>query len=417
MSVTSQLTKDDKRILFFVALVWGVDMLYYLKAIVMRLPVVNLLADYFVPLVVIASMLIAFRSLYKRFIMADYAFYTICVIAYVVTYVLFPNNATYLDQFMPLVFFQMLPYFFVGLLVEPPKQIKVIEYVSMAYIVLSLVYLTATFATRDVGGEEMGLAYSMLPHLLVLLYAVIRKFHWYTLTIFLLGLFRLLGTGNRGSLLCIAFFLFLYLLIAGRFRHKWFVVTIVSAAVLVIWWRQDVVFGYLNDTLAGLGFNTRVFNMMSEGKLSDANGRDVLFSFFKGKIETGGLFGYGILGDRALMNMENGYPHNLAVELWVDFGIFLGSALLLVLLYLFVKAYLCASNQDSKAYLALFFTVGVFSLFLSNSYLSNPMFFMAIGYAVRTIRDSRTNNYHTSQLHHANENPISKYKHRLRRSN
>lgn len=191
-----------------------------------------------------------------------------------------------------------------------------------------------------------------------------------------------------------------------RFRHKWIALSTVAVAVLVIWSQQDAVFGYLNDTLSDLGFNTRVFDMMAEGGLSDANGRDVLFSFFKGKIETGGLFGYGILGDRALMNMENGYPHNLALELWVDFGLFLGTALLIILLYLFVRAFISTSNQDIRAYLMLFFTVGVFSLFLSDSYISNPMFFMAIGYAVRTIRDSRTNNYHTSQLHHANENPI-----------
>lgn len=147
--------------------------------------------------------------------------------------------------------------------------------------------------------------------------------------------------------------------------------------------------------------------MMAEGELSDANGRDVLFSFFKGKIETGGLCGYGILGDRALMNMENGYPHNLALELWVDFGLFLGTTLLIIFLYLFVRAFISTSIQDIRAYLVLFFSVGVFSLFLSDSYISNPMLFMAIGYAVRTIRDSRTNNYHnTSQLHHANENPI-----------
>lgn len=393
-----QYSKDDKRILYFVALVWGVDILYYLKAIVMRLPVVNQLADYFVSAVVIISLLFTFSSLSKKYKMVDFVFYAVCIIAYLATYLIFPDNATYLDQFLPMVFFQTLPYFFVGLLVEPPKQVKVIEYVSMTSIVLSLVYLTVTFAARDVEGEEMGVAYSLLPHLLVLLYAIIRKFRWYTLAIFLLGLFRLLGTGNRGSLLCIAFFLILYLLIAGRFRHKWLILSAVAMAVFVIWLQQDALFSYLNDTLSNLGFNTRLFNMMAEGELSDANGRDVLFSFFKGKIETGGLFGYGILGDRALMNMENGYPHNLALELWVDFGLFLGTALLIILLYLFVRAFICTSNQDIKAYLVLFFIVGVFSLFLSDSYISNPMFFMAIGYAVRTIRDSKTLKSQSPQL-------------------
>ena len=92
MSLTAQLTKDDKKVLYIVALVWGVDMLYYLKAVVMRLPVINLLSDIFVPSVVVISLMVTFSSLCKRFRGSDYIFYVACIVVYLLTYVLFPAN-------------------------------------------------------------------------------------------------------------------------------------------------------------------------------------------------------------------------------------------------------------------------------------------------------------------------------------
>ena len=389
MGSTVQYTRDDKRILFFVALVWGADMLYYLKAVVMRLPVINTMADYFVPVVIIISLLITLGSLTKRLKLSDYFFYLGCVVLYLLTFVLFPANDKWLEMFLPMVFFQTLPYFFIGLLIEPQKQLKVIEYVSMVSIVLSLIYLYSTFSTREVEGEEMGVAYSLLPHLLIVLNSCFRNFKWYSLLIFILGFLRLLGTGNRGTLVCLAFYVIVFLLFCSHAKYKWVVVSLLSALTVFVLFKHEVIFGLLSDFLGGLGFNTRVFDMALNDEFVNANGRDTLSIFFTDKIGTGSIFGYGIMGDRTLLNMENGYPHNLALEFLIDFGVPLGGSLLMALVSILLFAFKYSKTPEAKSMLVVFVTVGFVSLFISDSYLANPMFFLLIGYAVQIIRNNR----------------------------
>lgn len=410
MGITSQYTKDEKRILFFVALVWGADMLYYLKAVVMRLPIINLLSNFFIPSVVIISLLVTFSSLSKRIKVADFVFYFVCIAIYLLNFVFYPANFEWLTFFLPSVFFQVLPYFFIGLLITSQKHIKVIETVSIAYVVFSLIYLYFTMASRTFEGEEMGAAYSLLPHLLIVLVACFRRFKWYYLVVFILGLLRLMGTGNRGTLLCLALFLILYLLFCVKSKYKFWLVGLLALMVVYIGYRQELFFGSLGEFMGGQGFNTRVFDMTLNNEFYDSNGRDDLASFFMSKINMGGFFGYGIFGDRTLLHDEHGYPHNLLLELWVDFGMLVGSILFLVVLWLVYKAFRSCNTKESMSFLLVFVIVGFFSLFLSNTYLSNPMFFLMIGYCIRTIRDQKaTNKYNNIPSISAHENLVSKY--------
>ena len=405
MGIASKYTKDDKRILFFVALIWGADMLYYLKAVVMRLPFINLLSNLFIPSVIIISLLVTFGSLSKHFKTTDYLFYFGCWGIYVLNFVLFPANFEWLAYFMPSVFFQILPYFFIGLLIDSSKQIKIIENVSLAYVVFSLVYLYFTMATRNFEGEEMGAAYSLLPHLLMLLVACFRRFKWYILVVFILGLLRLMGTGNRGTLICLAIFIILYLLFCVESKYRFWLAGLLTAIVVFIGFRQDLFFDAVGGFLGGFGFNTRVFDMAMNNEFYDANGRDGLASYFMDKIGKGGVFGYGLLGDRTLMSNEHGYPHNLLLEFWVDFGWLLGSVIFLVVLWLIIKAFKSCKTKEAMSLLILFVSVGFVSLFLSNSYLSNPFFFLLIGYCVRVFRDSKSSNLSIPVY----ENTISKH--------
>ena len=406
MSLTTQLTKDDKKVLYIVALVWGVELLYYFKAVVLRLPLINEFADIFVPIVVIISILCMMSSIVKKFKATDFLFYLGCLTLYIITYITFPINERWLDMFMPIVFFQVLPYFFLGLLLDPQKQLRVIEYVSMAYIVLSLIYLFLTFSTRDVDGEEMGAAYALLPHLLIVFNSCLRNFKWYSLLIFLLGLLRLLGTGNRGSLVCIAFFAIVYFLFCSENKHKWVVVLLLGAVTFLVWSRQDLFFDFFSIILGEFGFSTRVFDLAMASEFADANGRDTLATFFTGKIREGGFLGYGIFGDRTLLNTPEGYPHNLVLEILIDFGVPLGSLFIIAVAILLFFAFKSCKTTVSRSFYFVLLTVGFVTFFLSDSYLENPMFFLLIGYCVRLVRDSRIFENSLFKLTTSNENSI-----------
>lgn len=403
MSLTAQLTKDDKKVLYIVALIWGVEMLYYFKAVVLRLPIINAFADIFVPSVVIISILCMMNSLVKRLKATDFIFYLGCIVLYLITYITFPENERWLDMFLPLVFFQVLPYFFLGLLLDPQKQLRVIEYVSMTYIILSLVYLYLTFSTRDVEGEEMGVAYALLPHLLIVLNSCFRNFKWYSLLIFLLGLLRLLGTGNRGSLVCIAFYAIVYFLFCSEYKHKWVVVLLLGLVTFLGWSRQDFVFDFFSTILGEFGFSTRVFDLAMASEFADTNGRDTLASFFTGKVRDDGFLGYGIFGDRTLRNDPDGYPHNLVLEFLIDFGVPLGSLFLIAVAILLFFAFKSCKTAVSRSLYFVLFTVGFVAFFLSHSYLANPMFFLLMGYCVRLVRDSNYFKGHSVKLKVRNE--------------
>lgn len=87
--------------------------------------------------------------------------------------------------------------------------------------------------------------------------------------------------------------------------------------------------------LESLGEHSRTIRMLLEGSISDDNGRDALQTAALELIKTGGPFGWGIYGDRAVLSQYHfaGYPHNLFLELLTNYGWLLGGLMCVIICF------------------------------------------------------------------------------------
>lgn len=90
--------------------------------------------------------------------------------------------------------------------------------------------------------------------------------------------------------------------------------------------------------------------------------------------------GYGLLGDRIIMqlhNFEGVYAHNILLEFIADFGIIIGPLLLFVILYKLASS-LKKPNSTYRDLLFIMIPAGFVKLLFSGSYLVCPEFYFMI---------------------------------------
>ncbi len=385
-----QYSKTEYQRIYLAALIWGVDLIGYVKAVVMRLPLLNLFSAIFIPAVIIVSIFVCLPGVSRKIRKGDIIFFVLCLAVYLSQFLLFPENDEALSEHFPIVFFSALPMYFIGLIIDTRQSLKVLEYVSTAYILIGAFYFfffTIPSSDVETTGERMGMAYAYLPHVLLILYATLRDFRLYKLLTLLVGVLILLGTGNRGSLALVCMFIAFYLLFCSRNINKLrlTVVCLIVLAIGLLFWNQ-IVNGLIN-ILDTLGLNTRALMMLVDSDFLDDNGRSELYVFIMEKIRVSGFFGYGICGDRLLLRyLNNPYPHNILTEILIQFGVPLGSLLITALVIIMYKAFRKCDDSCSRAFFFILFVTGFLSLFISDSYLRKPFFFLFLGYCINRIR-------------------------------
>ena len=128
--------------------------------------------------------------------------------------------------------------------------------------------------------------------------------------------------------------------------------------------------------LAGLTRLLKVFHISSRslqmflsGKLTAGNGREKIWEIAEGMLKENFLTGYGFYGDRYVIGRTwaYGYPHNIAYEMWIQFGIPLGMAILGFIGYKVIKMLFTCKDASWFLLLSLMFSCSM-KLALSDSF-------------------------------------------------
>lgn len=382
------LSKADKASLYFVAWMWSFNIWHHLLSVIRRTPVLQLFTNYTIPTISILLGVYAIALNKDRIKRKDVIFCLVIIFVYIVHIVAFPNNAEKLIELQPFFFFSCFPYFIVGLFVDFNKQKNVLEYVSMAVILLNMVYRyifnigEGEGLVVDLGGgDDMGTAYFYLPHCLLLLYSILQRFNIWKFLCVMVSLIMILGSGNRGSLLMIVLFLVLFFVLVKTYKKP-----ILSRAVIII--IGLIAFSFLQDFALfmsdwivdlDLGFNDRTFRFFLEGNIADDNGRNAIKVYLFNKLGESPLWGYGLCGDRVLVGL---WAHNLLLELLVSFGCLIGSLIFGILVVFIIQAYKKCKTVDEKGFLIVLFLLGFVVLFISNTFLQNRFFWLLLGYCI-----------------------------------
>lgn len=356
----------------------------FVRAIVQRLPVVNIFADYVVPAAIVLALLVSIPWFIKNIRGVDVLFYLGFVVLFIMTMLLFKDNVEVLEEQWWQILISAVPFYFVGLAYSHTACSRDLFYCSVVGVISVFIYQLFKIRNGAVLEEDnMYVAYNLLPSVMYLLYYAsvkLRKKYW---IIAICSAFTMFIYGTRGPILCIIVYAAIYLLhriskTSNKRKILFILAALAALAFVLIYDDLFIKLSYfISNIFERFGFSTRIFDFYVSGDVAVSRGRDYLTNQVVEAISKNLIIGYGFTGDQYLLGV---YCHNLVLELWCHFGVILGSLILLALAGLSIVA-LVKSRRNKKIFFfaVMLISMVIVKLMISNSYTIEPYFYFMIG--------------------------------------
>lgn len=370
-------------------LAWVPLLLTYLRGVYIRLPFIGEEhIDKAIVITMVIAVICSLPALINRFCLFDYVFYFLNTFYILSCYVFFPDNESYLDDFALTCIFQVFIYYFVGRLMDIERMFKVLVFFSTICIFADIYYYLILSpqikAAEDIMfNDSMNTAYMALPHVLLLIWSTLEKFRIWKAVVSVFGLMFILSCGSRGPFLCITFFCVIYFFFYMYFKGALYVkVGIIATLAFVIANLNNVLY-HITVFLTEHSLSTRILEHYAMGEMGNDTYRSVLREQIETALENGDHFmGLGAFGCR---NHDVIYAHYLPLDLVSTFGYFTGYLILFLLIALIVTALWLSRGTKRQIFIVFMFSISIVKLFLSNTFLLEPYFYMLIGVCMSEI--------------------------------
>lgn len=241
---------------------------------------------------------------------------------------------------------------------------KVIYIVSWIIAVLVLVFLISLITGFAAFVDyNMSFSYACLFPMVVLF----SRRHIFSVTASLMIFVMVLMVGARGPALYFIIFVFFDLL---QHRSR-FTPLLIIAIVAFAFFLPEI-----TNWMSSIGINSRTINMYQDDTLASDSGRSSIRSFFINLLLKSPFIGIGLFGDRIYGDYV--YCHNLFLEILLNFGIPLGSIIIISIFIYVVRTYRHSSVQNRNKIIAYICAL-VLPFMTSGSYLIGGEFATFIG--------------------------------------
>ena len=370
---------------------WGSILLGYWRGINNHLPVLGTMTDELEWCIVLAPILLSLPKLWKRIKTSDHIFVFAYLIYYLLNIQLFPQNADVLVNRLFSFSLLTLPYYYIGVTLDIKRFYNFFYYISVVAVFMcafyELLYAQSASYTGDVDTSEynMELAYSILPHVLMVSWRALKRFVLLNIAPMLLGLMLLLSFGTRGPVICAIVFIAIYLLFIrpSKYQKTMRIITVACAVYAMSFLEQFMTFMQLMTFQ--LGMSTRIFDKYFEGELEDSSGRDYIRETLLRELSIdNSLFGHGVLGSYPYVNT---YPHNIVLEFLFSFGWVWGIAILFCIVYIIAKMLINTHQCEINVTFGIILVIAsILKLCFSSTFVDDALFFMLLGYCVNSSR-------------------------------
>lgn len=325
---------------------------------------------------------------------SDIVFYFVFVCLYFISAAIYPVSRALVMKFAFEVLLVAAPFYFVGVIFKAEEYSYWLALLSRLSIIINMIFsLFLSSQSSDIV-EEMHRAYMILPSVLYLLWRMFEDFKKVDLLFFAIGFFMLSSMGSRGPFVCVLFFALVYLFFFKEWKHKTVVRVVLILSGIVLYALSSYIAMFMVQLLGSIGFNTRIFDSILEDAMfnyENSNGRDIIQEELLQQLNMDykGL-GYGLFSDRVFSTF--GFSaHNMIIELWFSFGYYIGSAILGLLLLLFVRFFIKVKDNHIIVFGLIFFTSSFIKLMFSGCFILDGFLFFLIGYCVNGLRKTKNN--------------------------
>lgn len=273
---------------------------------------------------------------------------------------------------------------------------KMLLYVARVSVVISLLYVAANALSPFKNLDEtysMSFGYGMLLPAMFLF----SQQGYIDKSLSFLLFFLILIDGSRGPVVVAAIFYAYYtLFLSSGKTKKRIILTVAITAVAAV-----MVLPKLESFQ-----NSRTMFLLREGELisHDSGREENVYSVVLPKIMESPIVGWGLGGDRYFL--DGSYSHNIFIEVFIHYGIFVGTALFLWLLFYCIRMFFSSRTKHipgEREMFVMMFLYGFVPMLVSGSYLTNFSFAIFIGYLISLKRHqqkaqiiiAKYNNLHT----------------------
>ena len=242
-------------------------------------------------------------------------------------------------------------------------------------------------------------AYDLLPAIVISMGVLFDRFSFLHLLNIVISGFIIFSMGARGPLLCIVVYIALKTLLkSGGQIGKMTAIIAGGGMAFYIYHNTQQVLVVLQKWIISLNLSDRLVSKLLAGTFLEDTARNQLFDIAKTYVLNHPLIGTGIISDRLVVAKLMGertseaigwYPHNIVAEIMMQFGIVIGAVLLSVISLLIGKALLKESSTTEKDVVCIFVAIGIVPLMVSESYITNGLFFALMGLCVNIWTKNR----------------------------
>lgn len=235
--------------------------------------------------------------------------------------------------------FKSFSLFLVGSFPFATEHLKKYMYIfsNLNFVVLTLIVL---FGLVD-QIEYMRFGYGMLPSLLIAIYFMRQKHKLFNFFITISSFSMIFIWGSRGPLIGLIIFLFIMIIYDRNIKlsKKVIFVTLVTISFIYLFFFKgfEKILNFLYFDLRLQTYSIAKLRMMlKDGLEASSSGRDQIYEMFLRHIEEHLLFGSGIGITHTLWDLT---PHNLFLQLLLEFGIVGGFMILFIFSWLIYRLF------------------------------------------------------------------------------
>lgn len=298
-----------------------------------------------------------------------------------------------IENFLPQIL-SSVPYVLVGAGMNYRRDFTLLTIVSWLNIITSIIYQFYFMDSgRQVSDDMMGTAYNLLPNIVICFLSAFQRRLLLSWIVGTLGVFMLFVCGTRGAVVSLLAFFALYILLkllrGGKNIIK--IAVIVGCIALICTTYFTTFFEYA----AELGFGTRIYDQLMGHTEMTGSGREFMHIISISAIKEQDLFGHGIMGEQALyvgIVGKNTYPHNIILEILLQFGVLIGGIIIMMAFYLPFKAYkvnVMCGDTDGAMFVVALGTAIYMNLMFSYTFWTTPFFFFIIAFFIHEIREKK----------------------------
>lgn len=371
-------------------------LMQYFRAALMRLPIIGAFPDAVITICYIVVIILALPKF--KLNGRDFLFVLGVTAVFIFEFLFRGQDNPYLDAYFPSFLLLTLPLYLVGIAIsfyENREKLFFYLYIlSSLTIILNFIYKVIFGTPMDAVMSQyqgnMNLAYNLLPHCCLVAFYAAKKTNIFNvgLTVFSVIYISMLGTRGAAAILLVNI---AWNIIMGKNPKRVLlkIFTLFGAiAVFVLSPLCDSLIMWMYDFTQKLGLSIRIFDKLLGGTQLGSSGRDILTERLLASVNEHFLFGTGLCSDRMMVGI---YAHNILIELWVGFGVVVGSLILMILIYVLLRGYLESNKSEEKGFLIVLIHSAFLKLFLSGSYMDDKMLFLLIGLCVGLIRRGKYN--------------------------